>query len=99
MDATALEYASEAANNFWDRRVFSPPELDRALEEYNAIHDAANRLFGNRCLPVGRLDLIHRDWYATGELASRARRLADFLSEQRRLLLAELDAEQVPLAH
>lgn len=85
MDVTTLEYVSETSDNFWDRRVFSPSELDSATEEYNAIHDAANSLFGDRCLPVGRLDLIYRDWHATGELASRARRLADFLSEQRRL--------------
>lgn len=89
MNAIALEHTSEAADNFWDRRVFPPSELDRAVEEYNAIHNAANRLFGDRCLPVGRLDLIHRDRYAAGELASRARRLADFLAERRRLLLAE----------
>jgi hypothetical protein len=97
MDAIALEHTSEAADNLWDRRVFPPCELDRAVEEYNAIHNAANRLFRDRCLPaclpaclpVGRLELIHRDWYAAGELASCARRLADFLAEQRLLLLAD----------
>ncbi len=89
MDAITLEHASEAADIFWERRVFPPSELDRAVEEYNAIHNAVNHLFGDRCLPVDRFDLIHRDWHAAGALASRARRLASFLAEQRRLLLVE----------
>jgi hypothetical protein len=89
MDAIALKRTSEAADSLWGRREFPPSELDRAVEEYNAIHNAANRLCGDCCLPVGRLDLIQRDWYASGELASRARRLAGFLAEQRCLLLVE----------
>lgn len=84
-----MERASEAADAFWGRRVFPPSELDHAVEEYNAIHSAVNHLFGDRCLPVGRFDLIYRDWRAAGDLASRARRLASFLAGQRRLLLEE----------
>lgn len=89
MNGTAIGHASEAADAFWSRRVFRPSELDRAVDEYNAIHEVVNRLFWGRCLPVGRLNLVRSDWYAAGELASHARRLSEFVVEQRLILLAE----------